>query len=129
MNRTDEPLPSAADTPSSEAHEPATPTAQYQDGGRDRTTGSRPEKTAVRPAAKQTSHKNSHPQAELDALEMLVSGMPQHHVQLRTRLSRSQIRNLAKIVTEEAANPAEPRNVIRAPPPGPPARIREMRPH
>ncbi|MEU8971287.1 hypothetical protein AB0D11_18790 [Streptomyces monashensis] len=123
MNRPTEPRPSAADYPSSKAQESATPAARHQGNGRNRTSDSSSEKPSAWPAATRLSHEPSHPQGELAALEMLVAGMPQRHVKLHTRLSRSQVGSLAKIVTVETAEPAQPPNVIRDRHPRRPARI------
>ncbi|GGX53126.1 hypothetical protein [Streptomyces noursei] len=85
-------------------------------------------KVAVKPASKWPKYEESHAQAEIVALRMLVAGATDRSVRQRTNLSWAHIHRLAVLVAEEASDPVAPRNVMRNPRPLRPARIRVVTP-
>ncbi|MGW1290961.1 hypothetical protein ACWD4N_47320 [Streptomyces sp. NPDC002586] len=82
----------------------------------------------VRPATPWPQFNISRAHAELRAIEMLMRGASYLRVRHATRLSPKEVRRLATIVAEEAANPASPRIVCRTPTRGQAARIKVRRP-
>ncbi|MFF8992529.1 hypothetical protein ACF09H_21840 [Streptomyces sp. NPDC014983] len=73
------------------------------------------EKVTVQPAAPWPVYNVDRAQAELIAMELLTKGVSQFRVRHMTKLSSYNVRRLAQIVAEEAANPATPRIVCRTP--------------
>lgn len=94
------------------------------------------EKVTVQPAAPWPIYNVDRAQAELIAMELLTKGFSQFRVRHMTQLSAYNVRRLASIVAEEAANPATPRIVCRTPQRAPRplrssqgVRIQPARPH
>ncbi|MFE1189972.1 hypothetical protein [[Kitasatospora] papulosa] len=73
------------------------------------------EKVTIQPAAPWPIYNVDRAQAELIAMDLLTKGVAQFRVRHMTKLSAHNVRRLAAIVAEEAANPAAPRIVCRTP--------------
>lgn len=72
-------------------------------------------KAVIRPAALWPQYNVDRARAELIAMELLTQGVSQYRVRHITKLSSKNVRRLAAIVAEQAANPPTPRLGGRTP--------------
>lgn len=75
------------------------------------------EKVTIRAAETWPVYNVERARAEIIAMELLTRGVSQYRVCQMTKLSSYNVRRLAKLVYEEAVNPARPRIVCRSPVP------------